>query len=262
MLHVGLASMLLCLMTTEGPAPAAVVQTARQDILAEKLRDTVNFDGFDDPKMTLQDALEYLTDRYDLTFDLDEAAFARAGVKKALASEIVKELPIPKMRGVLLDGVLDKILSRLPASSEATYLIQRRGIVITTKRAASKAVLGDEDLPLPPLVHRRIENQPLKLALNDIAGLTDTNVVLDDSVAEKAGESISARFVNAPVDTAVRILADRYGFTSFRIDNVIYVTSRDKAAKLREDIEKEKRPRGRERMPLADEKPIKKSEEK
>src|SRR5262249_44680224 len=112
MLHVGLASMLLCLMTTDGPALQAVVQTARQDILADKLRDTVNFDGFDDPKLTLQDALEYLTDRFDLTFDVDERAFARAGEKRALASEIVKERPIPKMRGVSLDGVLDKILSR------------------------------------------------------------------------------------------------------------------------------------------------------
>ncbi|HMF11889.1 MAG TPA: VWA domain-containing protein, partial [Gemmataceae bacterium] len=38
--------------------------------LRDKLSESVNFDGFDDPKMTLQDALEYLTDRYDLSFDV------------------------------------------------------------------------------------------------------------------------------------------------------------------------------------------------
>ena len=51
---------------------------ARTNYLIDRLADTVNFDGFDDPKFTLQDALEYLADRYDLSFDVDEKAFAKA----------------------------------------------------------------------------------------------------------------------------------------------------------------------------------------
>ena len=69
----------------------------------------------------------------------------------------------------------------------------------------------------------------------------DVNIVMDESVAAKGEEKVSARFMNTPVDTAVRVLVDRHGFTSLRMDNVIYVTSREKAAKLREDIEKEKK---------------------
>jgi len=63
--------------------------------------------------------------------------------------------------------------------------------------------------------------------------------------------------MNTPVDTAVRVLADRYKFTTLRMDNVIYVTTREKAAKLREDIEKDKKlPR---QMPPADESPTESS---
>jgi hypothetical protein len=254
MLQIGLASMLLFAATAQGPAARAVVSTARQDYFADKLTQTVNFDGFDDPKMTLQDALEYLTDRYDLAFEIDRAAFAKFDVKNAAQFEIARE-PIEKARGVRLKHVLNKIVARLPEAAEPTFIFQGDAILVTTRKAASKRILGDENRPLPPLVHFKFENQPLKLALDDVAGLTDTAVVLDDSIAEKAGETVSARFVNTPVDSAVRVLAGRYNFTSLRIDGVIYVTTREKAAKLREDMEKEGKKEAPRRMPLADEKP-------
>ncbi|HMF14831.1 MAG TPA: VWA domain-containing protein, partial [Gemmataceae bacterium] len=62
--------------------------------LRDKLSETVNFDGFDDPKMTLQDALEYLTDRYDLSFDVLEPAFKAAGyADKSVMSEPIATQP-------------------------------------------------------------------------------------------------------------------------------------------------------------------------
>ena len=252
MVQIGLASLVLFAATAQGPAARAVVTTARQDYLADKLTQTINFDGFDDPKMTLQDALEYLMDRYDLAFEIDRAAFAKFDVKNAAQFEIARE-PIEKARGVRLKHVLNKIVARLPEAAEPTFILQGDAILVTTRKAASKRILGDENRLLPPLVHFKFENQPLKLALDDVAGLTDTAVVLDDSIAEKAGETVSARFINTPVDSAVRVLASRYNFTSLRIDGVIYVTTREKVAKLREDMEKEGNKEAPRRMPLADE---------
>src|SRR5262245_41142808 len=111
MVHASIASMLLCVVTADGPALQAVVTSARQDYHAERLIETVNFDGFDDPKFTFQDTLEYLTDRYDLTFDVDEAAFARANLKEILSFKIAEEKPLTRARGVSLDTVVRKILS-------------------------------------------------------------------------------------------------------------------------------------------------------
>jgi hypothetical protein len=250
MVQFSMASLLLCAVTSQGPALQVVVQTARQDYLAERLIEAVNFDGFDDPRTTLQDALDYLADRYDLSFDIDESAFVRRDGKGLGNIQISENRPILQMRAASLDAVLNKILSRLPPDTEPTFLVQRRGIVITSKKAASKLVLGDESKPLPPLVHAKYENRPLQEALNDIAHRADVNVVLDNSIAEKAGETVSARFMNTPVDSAVRVLADRYNFTSLRMDNVIYVTTRERAAKLREDIERDKKQA--RQMPPAD----------
>jgi len=243
MVHFGLGSLLLCAVTTLGPVARVAAQAARQDYLVERLRDTVNFEGFNDPRTTLQDALDYLRDRYDLTYVIDETAFPKGKAKELKSFLIAENDPVPTMTGVPLDAVLGTILSRLPAEAQPTFLIQRRGIVIMSKKAASKLVLGDESKPLPPLVHAKYDNLSLQEALSDIANHTDVNVVMDDSVAKKAGQKVSALFINTPVDTAVRILADRHNFASLRMDNAIYVTTRENAAKLSEEIERDKNSR-------------------
>jgi serine/threonine protein kinase len=80
--------------------------------LRGRLLETVDFVGFDDPRMTLQDALEYLGHRYDLSFDVRESALKVALGDRSVLQEPIALLPVPKMRGVSLAAVLRKILSR------------------------------------------------------------------------------------------------------------------------------------------------------
>ncbi|HZT82485.1 MAG TPA: VWA domain-containing protein, partial [Gemmataceae bacterium] len=126
--------------------------------LRKKLVEVVNFDGFDDPKLTLEGALEYLADRYDVTIEVLEPAFKAAGyVDKSVLSEPVATTPIPKMRGVTLATVLRKVLARVPTppGKEATFLIRRDHIEVTTAdfQAAEKTVrvyaVGDLVMPIP-----------------------------------------------------------------------------------------------------------------
>jgi hypothetical protein len=270
MLHLGFASILLCLSAPAGPAEkqpaqAALRPAARTYYLAERLGDTVDFQGFDDPKMTLQDALEYLADRYDLSFDVDEKAFARAIGKdkpRSVLQDAIATSPMPRMRGVGLETVLRKILARIDVPSGATYLIHKGQILITTQAAASEEVLGDSQLPLPALVHKQMQKRLLRDALDELAELTDANIVLDESVGEKAKETVTARFLNTPVDTAVRILANKAGLSMVRLDNVLYVTTREKADELRDEIAQERNRDSHKRMPPADDKAEKDTEEK
>ena len=219
--------------------------------------DKIVVDGFDDPRMTLQDALDYLTDRYDLSFDVDDKAFAEAiGKKKprnVLVDQVCGSTPIPKMRAVSLETVLRKILVRLDVPSGATMLLHRDQILLTTRAAASQEVLGDSNRPLPPLVHRRMEKRLLRDSLDEVADLTDMNVVLDETVGDKAKEVVTARFLNTPVETAVRVLANKANLSMVRLDNVLYVTTPDKADQLRDELRRDQLIRARERMPLADE---------
>jgi hypothetical protein len=261
MWRVGIASILLGGLMWHGPAEKQPVQgpmrpSARTNYLADRLADTVEFQGFDDPRMTLQDALEYLTDRYDLSFDVDEKAFAKAIGKdkpKSVLQDTIASPPLQKMRAVGLESVLRKILARVDVPSGATYLIHKGQIVITTQAAASEEVLGDSKLPLPPLVHRQMQKRLLRDALDEVAELTDANIVLDESVGEKAKETVTARFLNTPVDTAVRILANKANLSMVRVDNVLYVTTPEKADELREELAQEKKLNAHKRMPLADE---------
>lgn len=249
MSHIAIA-VLLALAGGGGPAQGPAMGPQR----AEKLREYVDFGGFDDPKMTLQDALEYLTDRYDLAFDVDEKAFAEAIGKdhpRSVLLDAIASQPIGKMRGVTIESVLRKILSRLDVPSGATFLMRRDVIWISTGRAASKEVLGDSERDLPPLVHKNMEKRLLKDALDEVGDLTQRTVVLDESVGDKAKETVSAKFQNTPVDTAVRVLADKAGLTMVRLDNVLYVTTHEKAKALREEIQREQGER--RRMPRADE---------
>ncbi len=101
--------------------------------LRDKLGQTVDFEGLDDNKATLLDALDLLRTRYKLTFDVNESAFKAEGVEDPL-SKPVADRPIPKMFGVSLATVLNKILSRVPTTSGATYIIRRNLIEITTTK--------------------------------------------------------------------------------------------------------------------------------
>jgi hypothetical protein len=132
--------------------------------LRDRLSDVVDFPGFDDPKYTLQDALEYLTDRYDLSFDVFEAAFKAAGYQdKSVLSEPIATTPIPRLRGVSLATVIRKILARIttPPGKEATYIIRRDHIEITTAdfAVAEKSVrtypVADLVVPIPNAVNNQ-----------------------------------------------------------------------------------------------------------
>jgi hypothetical protein len=205
--------------------------------VADRLQSAVNFDGFDDPKLTLEQALDYLAERYEVAFDVDENAFAAVNIKSVLQEEVAKT-PIPKMYNVPLDRVVRKILARLPTPHGATYLLHRNCITITTMETARKEILGDSDRPLWPLVHGNFEKRLLRDALDDLSERSGISVVLDSSLDEDSKKIVSARFMNTPVDTAVRIFANMADLGMLQLDNMLYVTTRAKVKLLREELER------------------------
>jgi hypothetical protein len=104
--------------------------------LAHLLAKEVDFAGIDNPRTTLQDALEALAEKYDVPFDLMEGAFSSEGVRDILKYEIAAT-PIPSMSRAPLGSVLNAILSRLPVGSGAVYYIERDQVLITTRAHAT-----------------------------------------------------------------------------------------------------------------------------
>jgi hypothetical protein len=122
--------------------------------LRQTLSQEINYEGLEDPRATLSDALDQLSKRYNLTFDINEKAFEMDQLKDVARTPVADPTPIPPMR-TTLSTVLRKILRRVPAPSGTTYLIRRDVIEITTGTfaAAEKTVrvypVADIVTPLP-----------------------------------------------------------------------------------------------------------------
>ena len=134
--------------------------------MEKKLEQKVNLEKGIDANTPLKDALEFLTDRYELTFITDENAFTAIGVQK------VSEQPVslPKMVGVSLATVLRLLLGQVKGDAySGTYLIRRDYIEITTtyNAAAEKVVraypVADLVIPIPNAVNQQALQQSLSV---------------------------------------------------------------------------------------------------
>jgi hypothetical protein len=223
----------------ENPVKAPAIKTG-------VLTKPIEFKGQDaDPNETLQDILDMLANRYDISFDVNEAAFKADNVEDVLQAKVM-EKPLPAAKRTTIDALLKKVLARVPSSSGTTYLLRRDVIEITTASAAQTEIWGkDFDGPYLPLVHADFEKKPLAEALEELASASGFNIVIDARVAEKAKTAVTARLLNAPLDTAVRLLADMSDLKPFQTDNLLYVTTRENADRL-EAQEREKANNGGE----------------
>ena len=216
----------------EAPPPFA-----RAFELSALLEKTIDYSGVEGKEIKLGEELERIQKVHKVSFDLNEKAFAAELMADALEVKIADPNPIPPGK-VTLRTALRRILSRVHAKSGATYLIRKDHIVITTENAVRAEfgmppAMGEERLP--PLVTCEFNKLPFEAALTRVAELADANVVLDGRASKQGETTTTARFLNVPVDTAVRLLADMAGLEVVRMPNVVYVTTAENAAKLRKE---------------------------
>ncbi len=185
-----------------------------------------NFSGLDNPKTTLQEALDTIGRDFGVTVEVNEEAFKQDGAAPP-ADVPVAEKPLRKMSGATLDRVLTRVLARVPVPT--AYLLRGDVVEVTTLRALRAEIWGNYAGPYLPLVHAAFNERPLAEALRELADQSGLSVVLDVRAADKARTPVTARLANTPVDTAVRLLADMAELRPFLVDNTIYVTSRENA---------------------------------
>ncbi|MFO0876156.1 MAG: sigma-70 family RNA polymerase sigma factor [Gemmataceae bacterium] len=203
----------------------------------------------------LEDILDMLSKNYEVAFEINYRAFKGDGLVEPGKMPLEQPLRLSK---VPLSEVLDRLLTRVPAPSGATYLVRNHFIEITTHQAVGRelglaiATKGSGNPKAPILQHRtvRLVNHSLHKvtlgqALEELAQATNFNIIVDVRVNEKVALPVSARLNNVPIDTAVRLLADMAELAVVRMDNVFYVTSPENARKL--TAEEKNRPAGEER---------------
>lgn len=196
-----------------------------------------NFAGYDDPKTTLAEFLVQVLNRHNVSIQVNERAFKADKVEDVLQYEFVRPNPFPQIPMATLGRILDVLLDRLPAESGALYVVREGFIEITTRKAVREELGRGPGEPIPPLVYIRFDQEPLELALRQVALRTGLTVVLDPKTGEKGKAGVSAMFKSVPADSVVRVLADMTELKPVRIDNMIYVTTAEKAAQMRKEQE-------------------------
>jgi hypothetical protein len=225
-----------------------VEPSRNEDGPAGFLSKRVDFNGFDDVKLTLSEALSHLEKLYGVSFGVNDRAFKSEQVNDVGATAITETRPIPGMKNARLDRVLRQVLARIPVASGATFLMRRDTIEITTNALARAEVWGEGfDGPFLPLVNARLQKVPLDEALNQLADQSQFNIIVDKRASEKATTPVSGRFHNLPLDTAVRLLVEMAELKAVQRDNALFVTTSENANKLEKQFDRDK-PRAPEPM--------------
>lgn len=245
------------------PAEKAPAATARS--LVELLVSQVDFPAQEDARMTLADVLEQLGRKHGVNFNINEKAFKREGLADVLKTEVANPA-LPAMR-ITFGKLLARILSRVSIPSGATFLVREDEIEITTEEVLAaeinvrrprqrpvKAVPAGSGAPADakgapvkdnegsdpiknsidlPVVSVSVERQPLEAALRQIRLQTNFNLVFDPSLGEKVRAPVTLTLLNAPFDSAMRVLTEMTELDYVWLDNIIYITSQDKAKQLR-----------------------------
>jgi hypothetical protein len=91
-------------------------------------------------------------------------------------------------------------------------------------------------------VNAAFDKSPLEEAARELGNQAEFTVLVDSRAAEKAKTPVSARLLNTPLDTALRLLSDMADLRTVHLDNVLYITTRENANALEERLRQEKGP--------------------
>jgi hypothetical protein len=205
----------------------------------KKLAAPINFDGIDDPETKLEGALQLLLGRNGLSFEVNVQAFKDESVDDVLGKPLGRA--IPKMTNVTLERVLRRVLDRIPTSTGATFVVRGGAVEITTRRYAWPASWGLARGPLPPHVSIAFDKRELQEALQEIADATGVNIVLDAGCKDRAKTPVTVTLRDVHTDTAVRVLASMADLLMVPYDDVLCVTTKEKAKVLRKEQESKRR---------------------
>ncbi len=176
---------------------------------------TVEFDA-----APLKDALTHLTERYNIPILVETEAFKEAVQVPDVENNQVK---LAKLVGVSVRTVLRQLVAQV----QGEYVI-RDGLVVVIP-----AVHKQPDNLFRQPVTGRFQRQSLADSLQELADLSGVSIVLDDTrTADHAKALVTARLDDVPVQTAVKVLADMAGLKAVALENLLYVTTEENAARL------------------------------
>lgn len=204
------------------PAPAAPVpatgdKAADQLGIARKVLDEVG--DFTYQNRSLNDVLADLKDRSKLAITLDPAVF-QVGLDPNQPTVNVA------LKGVKLKDGLKAVL----APYNLRFGLVREGLFVSTEDGLTARQLRQR-------VSVDCAGTPFATAAAQLAADTGANVVVDPRLKDKATAAVTLKLDDVPLETAVRLLAEVADLRAVRMSNVLFVTTPERAEKLRPDAD-------------------------
>jgi type II secretory pathway component HofQ len=167
-------------------------------------------------RATLTQALEQFAARTRLRFHLDRAGLSFDEQEQAISH---------KQQDVKAKVVLRTILRPL----SMTYIVLDDAVVVTSiELAAHRQLQQSIDLDLDQI--------PLANALQHLSRQTGANLVLDPRLGkEQRGTPVTLRLEEVALETAIKLIAEMANLGTARVGNVLFITTSERANKLRAD---------------------------
>ncbi len=126
---------------------------------------------------------------------------------------------------------------------------------VLTPHNLGYAIIGDtvlisaDEIAISKQMRQRVsidfDKMQLAAALNKLARDTATNVLVDSRVAQKEGmAAVTLQIEDVPLETAVRLISEMAGLKPVRVGNVLFVTTKARAAEMRADPDLNPNPGG------------------
>ncbi len=163
--------------------------------------------------------LAQLSDENHINFVLDKAVLQQMGFD---ANDLMVDV---KLKEVKFRNGLVTMLSQF----NLTYAVVNDMVLVTSEEQAVYKLLKQR-------ISVDYEEAPLAKALKELAKANGVNIVIDPHVIRNkaADAAISLTVEDVPFEAVVRIMCEMANLKPARMGNVIYVTTEDRAEKLKD----------------------------
>jgi hypothetical protein len=204
---------------------AAVCGQDKAAFTAEKLRQgldktiTVDYAG-----QSLADVLKHIQEKTGVPIDLDPAAATNMGGDPNVPPG---GAPI-QIKIKATNEKASQVLRKLLNVHGLSYVILEDGVFVSY-------YLDNVERQYMQFVSVTVENVPFKKAVHDLAKKHGINLLIDPKMIKQADASVSLELDNASLETAIRMLAELADLKTARMGNVMFITSEERAKKIREE---------------------------
>ena len=187
----------------------------------EKLRASLDKNiTFDYTGQSLTDVLNHFRDKTGVAINIDQAA-------------LMQGVPVPdgNVGQVTLKATNEKgsqVLRKLLNAHQLCYTLFEDSVLVTTEDMATMRQMRQR-------VSVDLEDVPFNKAVRNLAKNHGLNLVIDPKVMKQSEAPVTLQLENAGIETAVRLLAELANLKAVRMGNAMFVTTEDKAKKIREE---------------------------